>query len=177
MNIFSMVNNENHMMTLLTVFISGAFGLIVAIVTWLLAIKREKSKQKQENLIKDYERLESYFIDCISLHEKIGNYTINDIDYKELFDDISINNAKAYLIASQEIINKLNNISLLTKEWTREYNQGKPKKLGIDNFAIVSSNDREHIEKANEIHKYLSDEIVELIKIMKNELQDLKSKI
>ena len=51
-----MENPENNLyfIPILTVFLSGLFGLLVAVLTWNLASKREKKKFKQDLELREF---------------------------------------------------------------------------------------------------------------------------
>lgn len=162
---------------ILTVFISGLFGLLVAIVTWNLAIKREKEKFKQDLALREFKEKEELYISILSSLDKTVKYTKTGKDYSELYNDLTFITAKSKLLATKNINEKFSEISDILFIWSSTYRQSLPKKVGGTDFGIVTNLDNEHREKADEIYPELLKSISDLVTLIKKELNYLKNEI
>lgn len=161
-------------MNFITVLVSGLCGLLVAIVTWKLAGMREKRKFKQEILYKDYKDKESFYTDLLASIHKIIRLTKEGKDYVEI-DQMSVQTAKTTLIGAASVTEKLEIVADNLQKWIIEYRKGMPRRLGDTNFVFVSSQDDEHIQKANNLYPGLHKAIYELGLEIKDHLKGLKN--
>ncbi|MEQ8909391.1 MAG: hypothetical protein RIC95_09375 [Vicingaceae bacterium] len=162
---------------ILTVFISGLFGLIVAIVTWKLASRKEKEKFKQEVALRDYKDREELYISMLSTLDMIVRYTKRGKDYSELFTKLTYTVAKAEILAPGSINAKFHEVSEIIYSWSSEYKQSLPSTIGDSGFGIASSQDEIHRERADKLFPELTTSINELVKIIKTELEKMKAEI
>jgi len=162
------------MSSIITVLISGFFGLLVAIVTWKLANSREKRNFKHQQIREEIKEYEQMYISVISSIDK----TIRIIESRESIDrqidELSLVSALTNLKGNNVINKKLSEVSDLIFIWSSEYRKGMPKKFGETGLNIVSNMDRKHIKKAEELYPKLMSAINELIKLMKSDLVKMK---
>jgi hypothetical protein len=163
--------------SLITVFISGIFGLIVAIVTWRLANKREKQKFNLEFAKTELKDKEELYISILASIDKTVKYTTRGKDYSELIDENAIILAKAKLLATKKINIQLEEIYDIIKVWSSNYSQSLPKKIEGMNMGIISTEDLKYREKAEEIIPLLQKAMGELVEEIKVELNKLSSEI
>ncbi|APQ18802.1 hypothetical protein [Maribacter hydrothermalis] len=162
---------------ILTVFLSGLFGLLVAYITWNLASKREKEKFKQELAFREFKEKEELYISILSSLDKTVKFTKTGKDYSELFNDLTFISAKSKLLATESINIKFSEISDILYVWSSRYRQSLPKKVGGTDYGIVTNLDNEHREKADEIYPELIKSINDLVSIIKKELNYLKNEL
>lgn len=162
---------------MLTVIFSGVFGLLTAVMVWKLSIKREKYIFKRDFSTQDYKNTEIFFVEIIASLNKAISYTRNNKDYSTLHDEMSIILAKAYLLADKTLNDKLASISTILFEWSSEYKQGLPLRIGDTDFGIISSGDSIHTQNAEKIYILLIEELKEMIELMKQQLADLKKQM
>ncbi|TDN96178.1 hypothetical protein [Sunxiuqinia elliptica] len=165
---------SSNIIPLLTVFISGIFGLIVAIVTWKLANHRENRRFKYEQKISDFKEKKELYVTLLASLDKIIRITEIGENYPNLHENMSLISAQIRIFGSENINNKLFEISETLFEWSSEYKQGLPKKLGETNFRMVSTMDTGHMEKAKIIYPTLRKQINELAKVIEDELHQTK---
>jgi hypothetical protein len=152
--------------------ITSVSTLLAVGITLYFTNKREKSKFVQDFKFKEFSDLETFYISLISSIEKAKNYTKSGEDYKELLHDNSIISAKANLLAPDSINEKLGEVSDIMFEWSSLYRQSLPTKIGDTGQALVFSTNSEYRDKANEVYPKLQDRIGELIKMIKEELNN-----
>lgn len=162
---------------ILTVFLSGLFGLLVAYITWNLASKREKEKFKQDLALREFKEKEELYISILSSIDKTVKFTKTGKDYSELFNDLTFISAKSKLLATKSINSKFSEVSDILYVWSSRYRQSLPKKVGGTDFGILTNLDNEHREKADEIYPELSKSINDLVSLIKTELNYLKNEI
>ena len=167
----------DYFMPMLTVFLSGLFGLLVAIVTWRLASQREKEKFKQELAYREFKEMEDLYASLLSTADMIVRFTKAGKDYAELFNDLTLVMAKSQLLASNTVNDKFSELSEIIYEWSTEYRNSLPEKIGDTNFGIASTKGVKHREKADELFPELKKIIGDLVEIIKEELTDLKKAI
>ena len=114
----------NDILPLITVFLSGLFGLLVAIVTWTLAIRKDNSKFNQELLYRYYKDKENFYVSILANLDKTIRFTKARKDYSELFDELTKNSAKTNLYGTKAINDKLLEVSEKLFEWSTEYKRG-----------------------------------------------------
>lgn len=173
-----MGNTESSsLIPLITVFISGVFGLIVAIVTWKLANHRENRKFKYEQNILDYKEKKDLYVRLLATLDKSIRITRRDENFSNQHEELSLISAQIRILGSERINNKLYEVSDLLFEWSTEYKRGLPKKLGNTDLRMISTQDSPHIKKAEELYPSLAKQMVELAKLIEKELNDIKKKL
>jgi hypothetical protein len=162
---------------ILTVFISGLFGLIVAVVTLELVDRRENKKFKKEMALRDYKEHEELYISILSSLDKIVKFTHRGKEYEELFEDLTYISAKSQLLAAKKVNDKFSEVSEILYVWTTEYKASLPTRIGGTNLGLVTSLVNKHKEKSDEIYPDLINSINELVRDIKIELINLKDNI
>ncbi len=153
-------------MELSQAIISGAFGIGVAIVTWLLAGLRELGVSKQEARKQKQEKLESLYAKTISQLEMLLRLTESGDSYDQIKRELSDNNGMLRLLASAEVNNQLEKTSGLIYRWSTLYRKGAPKKTG-GGMAMITSEDSKYRQEAKDLYPEVNKAIVELIDLMK----------
>lgn len=98
-------------------------------------------------------------------------------DMRELVDTIAQSTATANLFASDDVNKKLGVVSDRLSEWSVEYRQSLPKKLGETGLGMISTESIKHSEKAAELYPALHDAIVDFVQAMKAELVQLRESV
>lgn len=151
--------------------LSGAFGVAVALITWLLAGYREKQSFRRD-LQRDYiHKLENLYAESIELLEMTMRITESLESYKDIERDLSRNNALLSLLSTKEINDQSESISVLMYNWSSLFRKGAPKKVGDTDMAIISSTDSKYSKQAEELRPQLNDEIVKIINLMSAHLK------
>ena len=164
-------------MQLASSIITAVSTLFAVGITLFFTNRRERSKFILDLNLKEYIDLETFYINLLSSIEKAKSYTTQGEDYKELFNEISILSAKANLISTDLINRQLNAVSDVLYEWSSLYRKSLPTKVGNTGLGIVSNIDLEFRDRANELYPKLFDEIQELVKLIKQELNNQKKKL
>lgn len=155
---------------LATVFASGLFGLLVAVVTLALTGYKE-SRTERRTLIRDEKRqLEDVYARQIALFEKCIRYTNIPKPYEGLYDDLALVNARMRLLSTMGVIEQSERASDLLHRWSSEHRAGMPKPIGDTGAAVISSNDSTHQEQARELFPQLHDQINKMIEAMQTHL-------
>ncbi|MEN5232523.1 hypothetical protein [Sphingobacterium faecium] len=159
------------------IYITSISTLLGVAMTLIFTNRRERNKFILDNKYKELLELRTFYIDQIASLEKIKRLTKYGEGYKHLIDEMSFLNAKAGLLGSEEVNNKMHIISDLLYVWSSTLKKGLPRTIGNSGYAIQSSMDTPFLEKAEELEPELDKEIIQLLDIMKKELNNLKSKI
>ena len=164
----------NAYLSLITVVVSGAFGLLVAVVTTWMTSYRESRKYVRDRARERFETIKSLYAKYLALLEKGIRCTEELGDYSELTNDLSLLNAQMLLTASKEVGAQSEACGDLLYHWSTEYRRGSPKKLGDIGVSIVASGDSEHFQKAKELRPKLMAELTKLIDLMKVHLRSIE---
>lgn len=154
--------------------ITASSTLLAVGITLFFTNRREKSKFIQDLRLKEFIELENFYVTLLSSIEMTILYTERGEDYKELFQEKSILSAKANLIATKRINEKLNGISETMFIWSSYYRKSLPTKIGETGLGMISNKDIEFKEKADEIYPKLQSEIGQLVTQIKEELNRQK---
>jgi hypothetical protein len=164
----------NAYLPLITVFVSGAFGLLVAIVTIWMTTQRESRNYTRDRARQRFEDSKSLYANYFAQLEKCIRCTEQRGDVSSLTDALPLLNAQLNLTASKEVVSQTHICSELLYEWSTEYRRGSPKQVGDTNVAIFSSGDSEHCAKAKELRPRLMNELTKLIDLMKSHLESIE---
>ena len=159
---------------LITVFVSGLFGLVVALTTTVLANRTDARTHRRSRKVKRYEDMESLYIDMIASFEKCIRYTQQLNDYSELTEELPRLNARLQLASTKSIIDQAKVASDLLFGWSSEYRQGAPKKIGDTGMAIIGSPDFPHQDRAKALFPNVCEEIIKLTDLMKDHLKSME---
>lgn len=158
-------------MNLTQALITGTFGVVIAIVTWFLAGFRENNGYKRELKKERINKLENLYAETISQLEQLIRITKSGESGNAIDRQISDNNALLRLLSTDEVNVKLEEVSDLLYSWSSNYKQGAPKRISNSDVAIISSQNSKYQNTAEELFPRLNDEIMSLIKIMKEHLE------
>jgi len=160
---------------LLTIFVSGLFGLLVAAVTSVLSSRREAGGYLRTRRRERYERTLALYVDAIASIEKSMRVTQQVQDYSELIEELPKLNAQLRLLSTEAIIQQCEKVSDLLYQWSSEYRKGMPKPIRNTGMAILSSHDGPHLEKAKEVFPGLSGEMMTLIRLMRSHIESIQA--
>ena len=161
------------MTNVITVFLSGLFGLAVAVVTFWLSAQREKQSAQRTAQKERYAKIENLYVDKIALLEKLIRNVEAGNGADGLVDDLCRLNARLELTAPQQILDQSEKLSELVQAWSSEHFQGMPQRAGNSGMAFISSGQTPHREKASAIYPEVIKETLHLIKLMKSHLQEI----
>jgi hypothetical protein len=173
-------NNLNIMKELIpviTVFVSGFFGLLVALITWTLANKREKYKFLKEICYRDFKDMENYYLSSLASFDKSIRYTKFGKDYSEMIDELTMNSARTNVYGSKKVNDKLVEASEKLYEWSSEFRKSLPKRFGDTDLAVVSSENFKCRDNADNLYPELIQSLQELTLLIRQELKELKKEI
>ncbi|MFC2993111.1 hypothetical protein [Halomonas tibetensis] len=156
-------------MELSQAIISGAFGIGVAIVTWLLSGLRELGVSKREARKQKQEKLESLYAKTIAQLEMLLRLTESGDSYDQIKRELSDNNGMLRLLANEPVNSQLEKTSGLIYSWSTLYRKGAPKKMGGD-MAMITSEDSKYSQQAKDLYPEVNQAIVELIGLMKTHI-------
>lgn len=154
--------------------ITASSTLLAVGITLYFTNRREKNNFLQDLKLKEYIELETFYVSLLSSIEMAIRYTERGENYKDLFQEKSINSAKANLIAPEVINQKLNDVSEAMFIWSSYYRQSLPSKIGETGLGMISNKDIEFKEKADKEYPKLQKEIGLLVNLIKQELNRQK---
>lgn len=167
----------NEYLPLLTVFLSGLFGLAVAVVTSLIANRKDIRAQRREAAREAYEEAKSTYTDSLACLEKCLREVFGSASFLSLQQELAISSAKIQLIAPDNIIAQNHKVSDLMYAWSVEYSRGQPKPIGETGTVLISSHDRPHQEKAKEFYQQLMEACTDLANLMRDHLSQLRESV
>lgn len=158
----------------INIFISGIFGITVAIITWFLASRKDKRRMNIELELKEYHNIKNLYVSLISCIDRVIKNIRRMEDVEVILDELSKITAEIDIESPDSIKDKLGSVSNLISEWSFVYNKSLPKKFGDTGLSMISSEDFKYSDQANEIYPKLRKERLELIHLIKNELKQIK---
>lgn len=162
---------------LITVFVSGLFGLLVALLTWKLANQRERRKFQIELRLREHKEREELYVSILANLDKVIRITKSGQDYSTLLTELSLNSARANILASEKINEQLGLVSDKLYVWSTEFRKGLPTKIGESGFGMISNKDFEHQDKAKDLYPELITQINKLVTDIKTELKESKKQL
>ena len=154
--------------------VAGSFGVIVAIVTWLLAGLRELNIRKNEQKKERVEKLEQLYAQTISLLEMVIRVTKGASDSNDLEKELSENIGLLRLLASSQVNDQIEEISVLLSRWSTLHKKGAPNEMAGD-MVMISSQDSKYQKEAEELFPKVNESIVALIQLMKEHLSAVEN--
>ncbi|MCR4302643.1 MAG: hypothetical protein NUV63_00230 [Gallionella sp.] len=151
-------------------FLTGAFGIAVALITWLLAGLRERNSFRRDMQKEHVRKLESIYAECVESLEMSMRITVSIGSYEQIEREHSKNNALLRLLSTNQINDQYEKVSVLMHQWSVLYRRGAPKPIGDLGVSMIASGDSEFSKKADELRPQLNDELVALIKVMAKHL-------
>lgn len=159
------------------IFITAVSTLLGVALTLFFTNSREKNRFLLENKHKEYLELRNFYVELVASLDKTIRLTEAGESYINMTNEMSIISSKSYLIASENVNNKLIEISILMYEWSSLYKKSLHKKIENTDFSIRTSEDSKYRSQANEINPELKKEIGKLIDLIKDELESLKLQV
>jgi hypothetical protein len=153
-----------------TVLIGGAFGLLVALITWMLAMWRERYLLARTRASERRNKLEALYADEIALLERAIRITLNGNDFSPLYDELARTGARLRLLSTPSIVLQWEAVADLLYEWSTEYRAGSPTKIADTGFVMISNWDSEHRTRAKELYPKLNDGMIRIIEAMREHL-------
>lgn len=151
-------------------FLTGAFGIAVALITWLLAGLRERNSFRRDMQKEHVRKLESIYAECVESLEMSMRITVSIGSYEQIEREHSKNNALLRLLSTNQINDQYEKVSVLMHQWSALYRRGAPKPIGDFGVSMIASGDSEFSKKADELRPQLNDELVALIEMMAKHL-------
>lgn len=111
-------------LSVLTVFLSGVFGLLVAIVSNRMVSSRDVIQHSRERAKAHYEEIKSLYAEHLSTLHLITTHTVNHMDETPLLGAFSDQDSKLALLSTPEVITQSDLIVDLLQRWASEYNAG-----------------------------------------------------
>lgn len=151
-------------------FLTGAFGVIVAMVTWLLAGHRERQSFRRDIQRERVAKLENLYASCIEGLEMSIRITRSMESYKEIEREHSKQNALLHLLSTEEINLQNEKVSDLLHQWSSLFRRGEPKPVGETGMTIIQSGDSKYSQQAKELWPQVNEELVVLLTLMTKHL-------
>lgn len=151
--------------------LTGTFGVLVALVTWLLAGFREKQSFRRDRQKEHLTKIEDLYACCIETLEMSIRATRILGNYDDIAREFSKQNALLRLLSTDEINDQDEKVSVLLEEWSTTYRRGQPKPIAGTDMGIISSGDSKFTARAKALWPGVNDEIVILIRMMRKHLE------
>jgi hypothetical protein len=161
-------------LTLITVMVSGLFGLLVAVATSILANRREVITHRRHNAKETYEEVKATYCDSLASLEKCIRYITRDSEFPNLEAELASSSAMLQLIATEPILEQNVKVSDLMHAWSTEFIRGEPKKFAGSNTVTISSQDKPHRERAKALYPELTNACTDLANLMRDHLASLR---
>lgn len=163
----------NGYFSLATVFVSGAFALVVAMATAHLTARREVWQSKRIFEKERYEEFRDLFSRQLAIFEKAIRLTHRLEDYTVLNDEMALANAQLLLIGKLPIIKQSEKVSDLLYEWSMEFRSGSHFQSSESKVAVFTPSQKTHQENATAIYPKLNHGILDLAALMRKELESV----
>jgi hypothetical protein len=159
-------------LSFITVFVSGLFALVVALVTTYLANANDRQKHSRDVKRKRYDDTESLYVDVLATLETAIRETQHLQTSEETTAAFPRLNARLLLTSTPDIINQYETAGSLLYQWSSEYKRGPNQRIGEIGITTVSSGTLAHADKAKELYPKLNAEVVKLAELMKDHLKN-----
>jgi hypothetical protein len=123
---------------------------------------------------KCYEDVKTLYVDTVAAFERAIRYTERLQDYSQLIEELPRINARLQLASGKSITDQAEAVSNLLFEWSTEFRQGAPKRIGDTGVVIVGTPDAPHQERARALYPSVCSEIIKLTDLMKNHLKSIE---
>lgn len=156
--------------SIITVFVSGVFALLVALVTSFLTNRKEKRRYKQELEEKRYGAKQDRYVRIIaSINKNVRSIKLGE-DATDVAGEFSLLSAETTLMENAEFNQKFSDVDDAMRAWAVQHYQASPKKIGIMGLAMISSLDEDHKPEAKRLYAAFNKEMFEFIQLMKANL-------
>lgn len=156
---------------LVTVLVSGLFGLLVAWVTGRMAHRREVALSSRLIARDRIDLKRNVFSRQLSVLEKSIRLTNRLENYSVLDEELSFVNAQLLLIGNMTIVTQSERVGDLLYEWSTEVRKGSPLRGPDSTIAVFNPMQKTHQVNATEIFPKLNQAILELAALMRTELE------
>jgi hypothetical protein len=146
--------------------LTGAFGVAVALITWILAGLRERQSFRRDMQKEHVAMLQELYAACIEALEMSVRVTISLGSYDEVERQHSKNNALLLLLSTEEINDQHEKVSVLLQQWSSLYRRGAPKPTADPGMFLVRSWDSQYSKNAEEFRPELDEEVISLVRMM-----------
>ncbi len=158
---------EQSYFALITVIVSGFFGLLVASVSSCLTQGREFKIIKERNFKERIKYVERVYVDTLSaVHIVTQRAHTRDTDFPRI-------QAQLLLISTKEIVEQFIRVGEALENWATEYNKSQPKTVGESSYSIIQSGDSEHRKKADELYRVFHPEMKKFETLLRNHLDEM----
>jgi hypothetical protein len=123
--------------------------------------------------LKRYEQMRSLYAGTLANFERCIRATEQLDDYSEVTKNLPRWNARLRLLASKQIVTQSQIASEALYHWSVEYRSGSPRRVGKSGFAVISSTDIPHSEKARSLYPAVNNEIAKLAELMEADLKGI----
>ncbi len=153
---------------IVTVAVSGVFGLLVAVITHWLSMSRESQSLRRDLARDEMKSLGELYEDALFvLDRQIRTYGMGtDADQDRVLKLL----ARLSLYGRQDVQDKYQRASELIDTWCAERNAADPKRMG-GSILIFTTSDREHRAKAEVAWPAAERAFNELKALMREHLQ------
>ena len=110
---------NKELLTLLTVFMSGLFGLLVAVVTAKLGSSKEATAHERKTNRDSYEEIRSAYVGYIASLEKLLHATVHSAEIPTLWTDLASTSALVALVGKPAVIDQSVRMGNMYQAWTR----------------------------------------------------------
>lgn len=155
---------------LLTVFLSGLFGLLVAYVSNRMSAGKDTSQHNRQKATDHYEEIKSLYAEHLSTLHLITTHTVNHLDETPLLSAFSSQDSKLALLSTPAVIAQSDLMVDLLQRWAKEYNAGYPPGMTI-------AHGGENRKAAADLSKEIDQERAKLIEVMRAHLDTLRASI
>lgn len=153
----------------------GVFALLGLVIGGILSHWKDTRAYERSRRADRYDAIQQLYADVLANFERAIRYTTTRQDYTDLAPDLARVNARLLIMAPSGITEKSEEVGDLLFEWSNEYRQGAPKRMGETGLATISSHDKPHRERAEALYPNLNDQIVDLSRKMRKHLDELES--
>ena len=158
-----------------TVFVSLVSSLCVVAATEAIRHLKDSRAYKRDRNRENFERMKELYAERLAGFDKCIRQTHGLQTYSNLYDELPLLNARFALMSPQELIEQSEQVGDLIEQWSAEYRQGAPKKIGDTGAAIISSSDGPHQAKAKELYPALMAESTKLLCMMQAHLKTIEA--
>lgn len=156
--------------SIVSIFLSGAFGLLTAWVTWVMATRREKRRFSLELNLKEWQDLELLYANSIAVIDKIAQVTKSGNDYSSVIDQMTMVSAQISIRGSEAVNKQYHIVSEGISVWTALYQNSKPEKIGEGRLAMITTEHIKNRDDADKVFAELVKDIRQYIELVKSEL-------
>lgn len=160
----------NPMFQLLTIFLSGVFGLLVAVVSNWMVSSKESRQHKREKAQAHYEEVKALYSEHLATLHSITTHTTHHLNEAPLMIEYASQDAKLALLSVPSVIEQADLLIAIIQRWAQEYVAGNPK-------GMIIGHGKEHRKAADELSDEIIRERAKLIEVMRAHMDALRASI